>query len=945
MSDLRNKVLLYRTNTSGVSAQADSIQHGELAMNFNAETPFLMFKDTNNDIVKIGATTNVLGESELKSMSQKGVTDALKLPENYVSVEYPEVDSTSFTKTESGTVIYDAIKQVDQNVATLVQEMLDNEEVIAAAITSLNNSSGFDENCKYIAPSESYLLSGASSLYEADLFLSNKIENIENSLTDIETNISDDYAISTYPTLEGDEQFDSIVPGDSLDYAAKKLEENIITLTNEVESKIDGVIKGVKINEVEGIVNEDKIVEVPLNGSDISLSNEYESVVYPTISDGSVVFSSVTNEMTIDEAIKQVDTTIAQLVSEVIKDESVVAAAITQINNSCGFNINCEYTPYEESEILSAATSLHEADALLENKLFDIADKVDGMTSNTLSNILINEKEGIVENGISTLNLDGSEIKLSSNYVSVEYPEIDEDVIFTPVTSEQTIDEAIKQLDSTVCQLVNEVLKDEQVVSNTLTVHNDSSGFDLNGKYITNTSAYFIYEACSLSQADSILDRMIYEVSASTSGLSSDLTNQVDNIQYNLDTISSDVRNISATVTSHTNSISNLNSQINNLNSQITNITTDIKVNGVASTNVNNVATVTISGSNIPLSSSYNTVEYPETVTAEFNAVTSSMTVESAINQLDTTIAQVVNEIIKDEKVIAAAMMRQNSSCGFDEFANYVPYNSSNIISGATSLAQADEMISDKIEEILNGGGNSVNNVTINEVNGNFNEETKIISLELNANDISLSEEYVAVEYPTVTSTVFSAVTSDLTIEESINRIDGSVSQLVNEMLDIEEVIAASLTQHNESCGFDENALYVPITSTTYISNASNLSEADVLLDSAVSELNNRIGNISVELSSSYTPITYDQVGEGDNDPTVAMVSNAVGNNLDTIVTTLENNINLLASEINENEFVAASALTDLNTRVETLELEVETIKTQLTSILSRLDALENPTE
>ena len=797
MSDLRNKVLLYRTNTSGVSAQADSIQHGELAMNFNAETPFLMFKDTNNDIVKIGTITNVLGESELKSMSQKGVTDALKLPENYVSVEYPEVDSTSFTKTESGTVIYDAIKQVDQNVATLVQEMLDNEEVIAAAITSLNNSSGFDENCKYIAPSESYLLSGASSLYEADLFLSNKIENIENSLTDIETNISDDYVISTYPTLEGDEQFDSIVPGDSLDSATKKLEENIITLTNEVESKIDGVIKGVKINEVEGIINEDKIVEVPLNGSDI---------------------------------------------------------------------------------------------------------------------------------------------KLSSNYVSVEYPEIDEDVVFTPVTSDQTVDEAIKQLDSTVCQLVNEVLKDEQVISNTLTVHNESSGFDLNGKYITDTSAYFIYDAYSLSQADSILDRMIYEVSASTSGLSSDLTNQVDNLQYNLDTISGNVRNLSATVTSHTTSI-------NNLNNQITNITTDINVNGVASTNINKIATVTISGSNIPLSSGYNTVEYPETVTAEFSAVTSSMTVESAINQLDTTIAQVVNEIIKDEKVIAAAMMRQNSSCGFDESANYIPYNSSNIISGATSLAQADEMISDKIEEILNGSGNSVNNVTINEVNGNFNEETKIISLELNANDISLSEEYVEVEYPTVTSTVFSAVTSDLTIEESINRIDGSVSQLVNEMLDVEEVIAASLTQHNESCGFDENALYIPITSATYISNASNLSEADVLLDSALSELNNRIGNVSVELSSSYTPITYDQVGEGDNDPTVAMVSNAVGNNLDTIVTTLENNINLLASEINENEFVAASALTDLNTRVETLELEVEAIKTQLTSILSRLDALENPTE
>ena len=81
MSDIRNKVLLYRTNTSGVSAPADSIVYGELVMNYNADTPFLMFKDTNNEIVKIGAMLNQLGDSEFHTVSQKGITDAFKLPE------------------------------------------------------------------------------------------------------------------------------------------------------------------------------------------------------------------------------------------------------------------------------------------------------------------------------------------------------------------------------------------------------------------------------------------------------------------------------------------------------------------------------------------------------------------------------------------------------------------------------------------------------------------------------------------------------------------------------------------------------------------------------------------------------------------------------------------------------------------------------------------------
>lgn len=945
MSDIRNKVLLYRTNTSGVSASADSIQHGELAMNFNAETPFLMFKDTEDNIVKIGTMTNFLGESEFKSMSQKGVTDALKLPENYVSVEYPEVDSTSFTKTESGTVIYDAIKQIDQNVATLVQEVLDDEEVVAAAITSINNSSGFDANCKYNAPLESSTLSGASSLYEADLLLSGKIDIIEESLNNIEVGISDSYSSVTYPTLDGDEQFTSIVSGDSLDSAAKKLEENIITLTNEVNDKIDGVIKGVNVNEVSGIVNENKIVEISLDGKDISLTSEYESVEYPIITDGSVVFSAVTSGMTIEDAIKQVDTTVSQLVNEVLKDEKVVAAAITQINNSCGFNINCEYTPYTESEVLSAATSLHEADNLLENRIYNIEDNFDALSANSLSNILINEKEGIVENNIASLNLNGSEIKLSSEYVAIEYPEIDEDVVFTAVTAEQTVDDAIKQLDSSISQLVNEVLKDEQVISNTLTVHNESSGFDINGKYINNQDAYFIFDAYSLTQADIILDEAIYSLSATTSGLSSNLTNQVNTIQNNLNTVSGNVNSLSATVTSHTTSITNLNNQI-------ANITTDINVNGVSSTTVNKVATVTISGSNIPLSSNYSEVTYPETVTAEFSAVTSSMTVENAINQLDTTIAQVVNEIIKDEKVIAAAMMKQNSSCGFDENANYIPYSSSSIISAATSLAEADEMISDKLEVISNIANNGINGININNIGGNIDETSKIASLTLGASDIKLSDTYEQVVYPTVSSTIFNAVSASSSIEESIKQIDSTVAQLVQEMLNNEDVIASVITKHNESCGLNENAEYAQITSATYINAASNLSDADVLLDSAISNVENRIStlessisNISVALSTSYTPVTYEQVGEGDNDPDSAMVSNAVGNNLDTIVSTLESNLNILAAEINENEYVAASALTDLNNRVETLETEVATIKTQLTSILSRLDALENPTE
>ena len=919
MSDIRNKVLLYRTNTSGVSAPADSIVYGELVMNYNANTPFLMFKDTNNEIVKIGAMLNQLGDSEFHTVSQKGITDAFKLPEDYVSVEYPEVDSTSFTKTESGAVIYDAIKNIDQNVAILVQEVLDNEEVISKAITSLNESAGFNENCEYITPLESSIISGATSLYEADLLLGNRIENIENSLSEIEVGISDNYISTEYPK----ENFESVSSGDSLDEAIKKIENNLVDVIGELENS--GKIDNVKFNNVEGII-ENKIVNLEVNAKNISLTDTYESVVYPTITDGSVVFDAVSPSSTIEDAIKQVDETIAKLVDEVIKDEKVVAAAITKINESAGFNINCEYIPNEESEILSAATSLSEADNLLENAINDVKDLIDNIE--TLSNININEKEGIIENGIASLTLDGSEIKLSNSYESIVYPEIDDDVIFTAVTSEQTVDEAIKTLDNSIAQLVNEVLKDEQVISNTLTVHNDSSGFDINGKYVTNEDAHYIYDVCNLSQADNMLDSAIYELSAATSGLSSNLTNQVSTLQSNVDSLS--------------NTVSNNTSQISNIQSQITNITTDINVNGVASTTVNKVATVTISGSNIPLSNAYSSVEYPDTVTAEFTAVTNNMTVEQSIKQLDTTIAQLVNEVIKDEKVIAAAMMKQNTSCGFDEDASYVPHESSSIIGTATSLHEADKMISDKLEVVSNALINSINGVKVNGINGELND-VKVAELTLGAKDIKLSETYVSVEYPLVSSTEFNAVSASENIENAINKLDESIAQLVQEVLDDEEVMSAAITIHNESCGFNENGKYIKSEESNYISNASSLYEADIILDNKVKEIEDSLTsiNVAIELNEDYSSITYNQVGNGDNDPQVAMTSNAVGNSLETIVMTLETNINLLAEEINENEFVAAEALTNLNTRVSELENDMANVKTQIQDILSRLSALE----
>ena len=71
---------------------------------------------------------------------------------------------------------------MDVNVAMLVQDIIDDERVTSDAISKHNISCGFDENCQYVQPNSSSVISAATSLYEADILLNNKIDELESRI-------------------------------------------------------------------------------------------------------------------------------------------------------------------------------------------------------------------------------------------------------------------------------------------------------------------------------------------------------------------------------------------------------------------------------------------------------------------------------------------------------------------------------------------------------------------------------------------------------------------------------------------------------------------------------------------------------------------------------------------------------------------------------------------
>lgn len=78
MSNQGKKVLLYRSDVSGKTPNIDSIATGELALNYNSDSPFLSFKDTNNKIQKIGSLSTTTGYSEYNTMTQKAITEVIE---------------------------------------------------------------------------------------------------------------------------------------------------------------------------------------------------------------------------------------------------------------------------------------------------------------------------------------------------------------------------------------------------------------------------------------------------------------------------------------------------------------------------------------------------------------------------------------------------------------------------------------------------------------------------------------------------------------------------------------------------------------------------------------------------------------------------------------------------------------------------------------------------
>ena len=161
----------------------------------------------------------------------------------------------------------------------------------------------------------------------------------------------------------------------------------------------------------------------------------------------------------------------------------------------------------------------------------DLEDAVSGLTQS------IADVMAIADTAVQSVNgktgkevvIDAKDAKVGE-YTATEFAAVD-GVEFEAVSAEDTINGAIKKVESNVAKLVQETIDNELVVAEATNAIKVAAGLDDNLEYVKDADANYIKEAASLADADSKLDAAIKELAGVVEGLDSEADTKIDSIK------------------------------------------------------------------------------------------------------------------------------------------------------------------------------------------------------------------------------------------------------------------------------------------------------------------------------------------------------------------------------------------------------------------------------
>ena len=188
VKNIRSKELNGNGPKLPTSGQLD---YGEIAVNYKKGYETLSLKNDNNEIVSLSVNTvndvTVNGTSVVSNKAA-GITmkgETIPVADSYEPTVYPSPFEANAQHIANTDKVDAALKKVETNISKLVSEIIDDEEVSAAAILKLAETAGTindDGNVEYQKESKAHYIKDAVSVHDATVILDEQIHNIINRL-------------------------------------------------------------------------------------------------------------------------------------------------------------------------------------------------------------------------------------------------------------------------------------------------------------------------------------------------------------------------------------------------------------------------------------------------------------------------------------------------------------------------------------------------------------------------------------------------------------------------------------------------------------------------------------------------------------------------------------------------------------------------------------------
>lgn len=287
--------------------------------------------------------------------------------------------------------------------------------------------------------------------------------------------------------------------------------ESDIASATELQGLKDSYLKNIKINNIDGTVDKN-VASLEVKGKDITLSDSYTKVEYPSQFEEKAVNYHVMANDKIDNSFNKIETTIKTLAEEVINDEQTTSNAVNSLAEAAGivgYDNTIVYVREESCSYINEATSLHDATILLDSNLKTVSEKVNGIKDNSVIDVNVN--------GNSVVTKDH---KANITMTSTSIPHIKEDGTETSVKNElvsikSELNATKSSVNDSITKLENKVIDDELVTSNAISSLAEAVGLSNildEIKYTPKDNANYIGEADNLNDAVNELDDNLKKV-------------------------------------------------------------------------------------------------------------------------------------------------------------------------------------------------------------------------------------------------------------------------------------------------------------------------------------------------------------------------------------------------------------------------------------------------